>query len=846
MAHVDVARENAMVLDDSGNPHISFSYNDGNGEDLYYANRVDGVWSATAVETYGSVGMENDIAIDDNYYHIVHRKWINSNDGTLLYSTNDETETSPVEIGASAWTGSSIALDSNGFVHIAYVNSSWQFLYSTNVSGDFKNKVIDAETGSESPKLMVDRDDFIHVVYKSYGRCRYATNKSGSWRIYTVDIVECSRYLDAAMDSNGFLHISYLDSVNKALKYATNRPNGNWVYYTVDSSNEYELGYSNSIAIGPDDRVHILYRSHADGNAKLMYATASTEDLGSENRKLFIFDDFAWYPFAGVWAGAQSLDLDLYSDENPFEGAYALKITTDCDTGITELYSDDLDDWNKIAKDFDGVTSVSFSAKGGSGGETLTLDFLDGKHSVDLTLTSEWQKYTVDLSSISNDLEQIFRPLNIVIPGDQGQIEVFLDEIYFEVNMPQWTASRSFPSVVKGVGYNEENPLRIDTDFDFIRNQLDANAVRFWSVQDYTHNTLDSASGNDLKTILGFWLPRGDDNLYADYSDYTLKASLRRSIRNWLKFYYPHRSIIAAVLGNEVFLFLSPSTSGNKTAFSQFLDDMAEEIHFLCPDLKVTYATAGTTGLAYLQANTPNLDIYSSNSYAGGISDTISNAMASGYGKPLLFLEYGCYGWWSKDWADYPDEERAADYVRSWEHITSNECLGGCAFAWKDKSEGGYVGWGLVTPGNDGGQYSIEPKPQCDCVAEAYSKCSLLDGPSSSFTCNGEVFNLKLNGKTIRNTKTTEQFPSFQLYYDAFQTAYDEAETDDTVQIISDSSDNILYFDENKSVLIEGSHLDRHFNNLLNDSEGPARMCSELRISKGTAILNGIAIGQNQ
>ena len=82
----------------------------------------------------------------------------------------------------------SIAIDSNGYVHISYYDCG-------ELTGGFCTK----------------------------GDLKYATNASGSWKTYTIDSEgDVGEWTSIAIDSNGKVHISYLDDTNNDLKYATN------------------------------------------------------------------------------------------------------------------------------------------------------------------------------------------------------------------------------------------------------------------------------------------------------------------------------------------------------------------------------------------------------------------------------------------------------------------------------------------------------------------------------------------------------------------------------------------------------------------------------------------------
>jgi hypothetical protein len=444
------------------------------------------------------------------------------------------------------------------------------------------------------------------------------------------------------------------------------------------------------------------------------------ENPGMETRKLFLYDDIANYPWSGFMGtdNGSSIDLNLYHENNPYNGYYCAGIST---TGQEQwcgiIIQCRKNQWFPPGADFSGTLSVHFSIKGENGGENIRIEFMNDQYEKNLTLTSQWQQYTQQFST-EDDFSSITALFSIIIPDSQN-ITFFLDEIYIEVDRPQTSPTSSFPSHIKGIGYNEINSANYSTDFMMIRYYLHANSLRFWGQTDFTFNTLDKAADYDLKVFLPYWLPRGDDNMKAAYTDNTLCSALKRSILNYLEFYLPHPSIIGLSLGNEVLHFLNPGTNENKVAFAGFLNILCNEIHIIYPSIQIAYAAVRSEPLSLLQAYTQNLDIYGSNAY-GNIASVIENFQNSGWNKPLLFFEFGCLGWWEKDWNNYPDEERARDYLYHW-NVLHNKSTGGYAFTWLDKDENGYIGWGVVE--ND-----RTPKPQFYALASVWRNNFIFHG----------------------------------------------------------------------------------------------------------------------
>lgn len=154
----------------------------------------------------------------------------------------------------------SIAVDSNGKVHINYVGANSTLSYATNTSGSWSWVILHPTDAVRYTSIAVDFNGKIHISYYEWLNkyLKYATNASGVWTFYTVDSSgDAGSYNSIAVDSNGWAHIAYYDSIAKDLKYATNA-SGSWVTFTVDSTGN--VGRSASIALDSNNNPHILYR----------------------------------------------------------------------------------------------------------------------------------------------------------------------------------------------------------------------------------------------------------------------------------------------------------------------------------------------------------------------------------------------------------------------------------------------------------------------------------------------------------------------------------------------------------------------------------------------------------
>jgi hypothetical protein len=175
----------------------------------------------------------------------------------------------------------SIAIDSNGNVHISYYDETNDTLkYATNASGSWVTETVDSSGSGvhffssdvHFTSIAIDSDNKVHISYYlkpallpvgSYN-IKYATNASGSWVTETIDNVVLEQLppstISIGIDSSKNVHISY-ETAHHGLKYATNA-SGSWVTEIVPANS----GDYNSIVIDSNDKVHIINATALDIN----------------------------------------------------------------------------------------------------------------------------------------------------------------------------------------------------------------------------------------------------------------------------------------------------------------------------------------------------------------------------------------------------------------------------------------------------------------------------------------------------------------------------------------------------------------------------------------------------
>ena len=274
----DVCRNADLVIDSNDNIHIAYYHSlSGNGYLLY--SMYDGTsWT----NNWSKSNIENDqisIALDaNNQPHISY-----SRDGYIcnaaMLSYYDGSSWSTVTLDdTTTYVGcdSSIAIDSNGFVHVAYRHhGNMDMLIASNISGSWQRYTVHngANNVGYDSAMAVDSNDGLHLVYASNnaGNTAYfADGASGS--AWSVSNQGNSRdTFSMYIDQFDIVHISEYNG-DSNLGYSMVAPGASRQSMTIDSVGN--VGYGNDIVVDDNNMVHIAYYDTTNKNLK--YANRST------------------------------------------------------------------------------------------------------------------------------------------------------------------------------------------------------------------------------------------------------------------------------------------------------------------------------------------------------------------------------------------------------------------------------------------------------------------------------------------------------------------------------------------------------------------------------------------
>ena len=252
----------SIAVDANGNPHVVY------GQDhLYHAYYDGNNWQYETVDSQPETGLFSSIAIDSNGH--IHISYFDSVNLSLKYATNASGSWNTETMDNNGFVGLSniLVVDSDNNVHISYFDfNNTALKYTSNKSGSWVIETVNSNVSNingASIGMISDPTGHIHLCYNSDNGLEYTTNISGLWSSEIVD--SGGSYPAITLDSTGHIHISYSKA---GLQYATNA-SGSWATENVDGN-----GSQSAIAMNSTGDIHISY--WADGALKYANKTSGT------------------------------------------------------------------------------------------------------------------------------------------------------------------------------------------------------------------------------------------------------------------------------------------------------------------------------------------------------------------------------------------------------------------------------------------------------------------------------------------------------------------------------------------------------------------------------------------
>jgi len=253
--------------------------------------------------------------------------WFSTNSRVISPCGNSEWSCENIDVIDGNYQGyrSSMELDSQGFLHVAYlqmnvVNMTWSYyLKSAFWDGSKWNIQTIENVGNwhALPSIKIDRNDNAHISYFSNSQFKYASWNGSGWETINVG-TEKGKYPSMDLDSNNNPHIVYCSG--SSLKYAV--WNGSiWNIQTVNTNADCggDFGGEITLVLDSNDNPHILFLEQAPD-----YNDGATYEYWDGNNWIHQIIGM------GDWVGGHSIALDnngnphiIYTDINNYSLIHA-------------------------------------------------------------------------------------------------------------------------------------------------------------------------------------------------------------------------------------------------------------------------------------------------------------------------------------------------------------------------------------------------------------------------------------------------------------------------------------------------------------------------------------------
>lgn len=259
-----------LAIDDNDDVHIAYMV--GGNYNLRYSSNASGTWqSSTAVhESYPNIRLYRLLCNAQNQpvicYQVLNEyKYAVYNAG--LWALNDA-------ITSTAYR-SDAAMDSNGNIHLCFYgyDSGTNLNYATNAGGPWSSEVVDtgllpvAVVGCETPAIIVDGTDTIHIFYREQDgsgnkSLRSVYGQSGSWTYETLAVMYANMVASPVLDLAGQCELVAYSQMLHGIEHFK-KEGVNWTRDIV--ANTVTIDGPTTIVVDPNDDVHIFHFDYMTG-----------------------------------------------------------------------------------------------------------------------------------------------------------------------------------------------------------------------------------------------------------------------------------------------------------------------------------------------------------------------------------------------------------------------------------------------------------------------------------------------------------------------------------------------------------------------------------------------------
>jgi hypothetical protein len=308
----------SLALDSEGHPHIAFiSHNHTIATDtdiLMYATLNQSQWEINVIDSSWGIGSYFSLVLDSSGNP--HVSYVDRSLDALKYASLNGSkwviEILDLNLPVNSYPSQSLALDHSGKPHIAYIDAAEHALkYTVKTDTAWSIQTIANDSNGNpntfnSPSIALDATDNPHISYiddsKNNGALKYATWTDSNWNIQTVDYNESRIQTSLELDNKGNPHISYLcwNLTNYQLRYADYTKNG-WNIQILDAN-----ASNPSLALDSNGNPNICYTQ----------VTTANDFFKSENLKCAEWTGSSW-SIKTIRANSWNPSLVLDSASNP-------------------------------------------------------------------------------------------------------------------------------------------------------------------------------------------------------------------------------------------------------------------------------------------------------------------------------------------------------------------------------------------------------------------------------------------------------------------------------------------------------------------------------------------------
>jgi hypothetical protein len=265
----DLGLFSSLALDMNGSPRIA--YFDDVRDNLKYAYWDQGTWKVATVDQNGEVGLYASLALNKtsgyptiSYYDATNGRlkvatWVGT---SWVIETPDS--------GPDAGTHSALALDANGNPRVVYCKGKgclsgkttdpMEVRVAVKANNTWVSRPVESGGVGMYSSIAVDSQGSLHISYydAAFQRLRYAkgTPDGAAWQVTILGSGQkMGLFTSIAVDSLNRPHISFFNDSLDSLRYVT--WNGAWVEEVVDG--DYGVGWDTSIALDSSGNPHISY-----------------------------------------------------------------------------------------------------------------------------------------------------------------------------------------------------------------------------------------------------------------------------------------------------------------------------------------------------------------------------------------------------------------------------------------------------------------------------------------------------------------------------------------------------------------------------------------------------------